>query len=91
MEALTKQTCILIIIFWVIAPTFDLYSDILLITKLFRGPAPDQFVFGGNESDLPQDTYYLFATVLPFPSALRYNGSFHTQPMRIKHAYRTVT
>ena len=49
MEALTKQTCVLIIIFWVVAPTFDLYSDILLITKLFRGPEPDQFVSGGDE------------------------------------------
>ena len=48
MYELTKQTCVLIVLFWVLAPTFDLYSDILLIAKLFRGPEADQIVSGGS-------------------------------------------
>ena len=39
-ESLTTQCC-LIVLFWILVPTFDQYTDINLIQRLFRGPSDD--------------------------------------------------
>ena len=39
-ESLASQCC-LIILFWILVPTFDQYTDINLIQRLFRGPSDD--------------------------------------------------
>ena len=44
----TKATGMMILIFWIIVPTFDQYSDILMVTRLFSGPDPDLHVQGGQ-------------------------------------------
>ena len=47
MTTWTKNTGLMILIFWIIVPTLDNYSDILMVTLLFNGPQPDLEVYGG--------------------------------------------
>ena len=39
-ESLASQCC-LIVLFWILVPTFDQYTDMNLIQRLFRGPSND--------------------------------------------------
>ena len=47
---LTKDAAWMIIIFWILVPTFDQYSDVATVTRLFRGPEEDLHVSGGEVS-----------------------------------------
>ena len=51
----------MILIFWIIVPTLDNYSDILMVTLLFKGPQPDLEVYGGiHLYRTLQEPLYLF-------------------------------
>ena len=39
-ESKASQCC-LIVLFWILVPTFDQYTDINLIQRLFTGPSDD--------------------------------------------------
>ena len=55
----TKMTGMMILIFWIIVPTFDQYSDILMVTRLFRGPDPNLYVEGGLVKEHKHYTIYV--------------------------------
>ena len=53
------MTGMMILIFWIIVPTFDQYSDILMVIRLFRGPDPNLYVEGGLVKEHKHYTTYL--------------------------------
>ena len=48
MQAMPKEVALMILVFWIIAPTIDQISDIAIVTKLMRGPTDDLTVSGGK-------------------------------------------
>ena len=48
MAELTLNTGLLILIFWVVVPTVDQYSDLGLVFRLYTGPEQDLMVSGGR-------------------------------------------
>ena len=48
MAELTLNTGLLILIFWVVVPTVDQYSDLGLVFRLYTGPEEDLMVSGGR-------------------------------------------
>ena len=51
MAELTLNTGLLILIFWVVVPTVDQYSDLGLVFRLYTGPEQDLMVSGGTWHD----------------------------------------
>ena len=48
MVQFTRTDFSFIFLFWVVLPTIDQSTDLLMIRKLLRGPSPDQNVTSGN-------------------------------------------
>ena len=47
MAAFDRKNLFFILVFWVTLPTLDMFSDLKLFYKFFKGPDPDT-VFSGN-------------------------------------------
>ena len=86
----TEKIC-LIIIFNVLVPSLDQYTDISLARRLFMGPDDDLNVLSGKTR-----LYFLNFTkyrisVIAFPYKQIFNGTFSEQSDTIQTMYRMVT
>ena len=48
MSDMKRSTGVLILMFWVVVPTLDQYSDLAILTSLYTGPDPAMEVRGGR-------------------------------------------
>ena len=55
--AMPKEVSLMILVFWILAPTVDQLSDIAIVTKLLRGPGDDLEVSGGNSENMQAQTF----------------------------------
>jgi hypothetical protein len=86
----TEKIC-LIIIFNVLVPSLDQYTDISLARRLFMGPDDDLHVLSGKTRlHLLILTKYLIS-VIAFPYKQIFNGTFSDQSDTIQTMYRMVT
>ena len=49
MEATFNRRAVFIFLFWILVPTFDQYTDIEMVTRLFRGPSPDMNITSSKD------------------------------------------
>lgn len=48
MDPIPKDVALMILVFWIFAPTVDQCLDIAIVTKLLNGPDDDLYVSGGT-------------------------------------------
>ena len=69
MSDMKRSTGLLILMFWVVVPTLDQYSDLAILLSLYTGPDPGMEVRGGSA---PTNilTLSLILSVQRFPSLI---------------------
>ena len=91
MSDMKRSTGVLILMFWVVVPTLDQYSDLAILLSLYTGPDPSMEVRGGSAPDIIPDTVTNpVCSEIPFPDNFAYNGTLRDQSPRIQRAYKMV-
>ena len=73
-EDFTTQKSCLIILFWILFPTLDQYTDLAMVYRLLNGPDQDTTI-----------TSFIY-----FPKKEGFNGSIGEQPENIRMVYSKV-
>ena len=71
MSDMKRSTGVLILMFWVVVPTLDQYSDLAILLSLYTGPDPGMEVRGGSAPNIVIPNIVLM--ILPsqrFPSLI---------------------
>ena len=91
MSEFTRTDFYFILIFWVVLPSVDQYTDIFMILKLLGGPNDEQNVTSGIFKFLAHSLrFYNVLLVLIFPVKEKFEGRFSDQPRMIQVLYQKV-
>ena len=90
MEKIRKEKICLIIIFNVLVPSLDQYTDISLTRRLFRGPDDDLQILSGKTRFYLIILTICHISVIAFPYKQIFNGTFSDQSETIQTMYRMV-
>ena len=93
MEGSFHRRAVFIFLFWILVPTFDQYTDIEMVTRLFiRGPSPDMNITSCKDckKQILSNYFDIFTLDTFFPTQVKYQGLLKDQPQNIQTVYKKV-